>query len=206
MKANFLKIISPIFILVLLMTIGSPVETFAQSKNNHNKRDKKEKVQTKQVKNKQVQTKQKVYTPAKKYKKLPRRGAQVNVVPKRAVVVRHSRIDYRVSDGIFYRPVGSSYVVTAPPIGIRVSVLPPNPYRIVLSGHPYFYYYGTYYAPLNDGYYEVVTPPVGARIDALPDGYEVFELDNRVYYRLDDTYYKAVVENNGAVAYEVVRI
>ena len=97
-------------------------------------------------------------------------------------------------------------MVTAPPIGIRVNVLPPNPFRVRLSGRAYFYYYGTFYTSLPSGGYEVVSPPLGARVDALPDGYEVFELEGLVYYRLDETYYKAVLEPNGNVAYEVVRV
>ena len=70
----------------------------------------------------------------------------------------------------------------------------------------YFYYYGIYYVSSQVGGYEVVEAPLGARIDALPDGYEIFELDSKVYYRLDDNYYKAVVEPNGNVVYEVVRV
>ena len=173
----------------LLLTVFAPIDSLAQ-KNDRGVKKKKEKV----------------VTPVRHYNKQPRRGAQVTVLPKKSVVIKHNNTNYHYRNGIFYRPVNGSYVVSAPPIGMRVTVLPPNPFRVMISGRSYFYYYGTYYMPLGDDGYEVVNPPIGARIDALPDGYEVFELDGMVYYRLDDIYYKAVVEPNGNVVYEVVRI
>lgn len=121
------------------------------------------------------------------------------------MLIHYGRYNYHFHNGVFYRPVGGTFVVVAPPLGIHVSVLPPSPFHFRHLGKPYFYYYGAFYVPLNDGGYKVVAPPIGARIDALPDGYEVFKIDDKVYYRLDETYYKATVEENGAVVYEVVK-
>lgn len=188
MKKNPLKSVLGLVMMSLLLTIFTPTNTFAQ-------RD------ARKAQNKKT----KVVTPVKQYSKQPRRGAQVTALPKKTVVVSHRNTNYHYDNGVYYKPVGSSYVVTRPPVGIRVSVLPPNPYRVILSGNPYYYYYGSYYVPFAGGGYEVVAPPVGARVDALPDGYEVFDMDGMVYYRLDETYYKAVVESNGRVVYEVVR-
>ena len=179
--------------LSLLLVAVTPNDSFAQ------KNDKKF---TKKTSNKKV----KVVTPVKQYSKQPRRGAQVTSLPKKTTVIVHSNQSYHYKNGIYYRPVNGSYVVTAPPRGIRVTTLPPNPYRIMVLGQPYYYYYGTYYVSSVQGGYEVVQAPLGARIDALPDGYEVFELDGYVYYKLNDTYYKAVVESDGSVVYEVVRV
>ena len=172
-------------------------EIYAQSSNEAKRKNSKKRSKTK---------KQKVTTPVKQYKKQPRRGAQVTSLPRKTVVVNHRNSNYHYRDGIYYRPVNGSYVVTSPPIGIRVNVLPSNPFRVRLSGRVYFYYYGTFYTSLPSGGYEVVNPPLGAKVDALPDGYEVFELEGFVYYRLDETYYKAVLEPNGNVVYEVVRV
>ena len=102
--------------------------------------------------------------------------------------------------------MNGTYIVSAPPIGIHISILPPNPYPVILSGRSYYYYYGTYYQAVNNGGYQIVAPPLGARVDALPDGYEVFEIEGVVYYRLDETYYKAFLEPSGYVTYEVVRV
>lgn len=180
---------SGLVLMSLLLTAFAPTDTYAQRNNQKGK-----------------EKKVKVATPVKHYNKQPRRGAQVTALPKKTVVVTHRNSNYHYRDGIFYRPVNGSYVVAAPPIGIRVSVLPPNPFRVIISGRSYYYYYGTYYTPIPNGGYEVVGAPIGARIDALPDGYEVFELDGLVYYRLDETYYKAILEPNGNVVYEVVRV
>ena len=151
--------------------------------------------------------KQKVVTPVRSNSNQLRRGAQVTVLPKKSVAIAHRNTKYHYQNGIFYRPNNGRYIVTTPPIGIRITVLPPNPYRVVVPGRrsPYYYSYGTYYAPVSGGY-EVVDAPIGARVDALPDGYEEVQLDHMVYYRFDNIYYKAVVEPNGYVAYEVVRV
>ena len=188
MKIGNVKSIMSIVLMGLFLTAMAPTDMLSQS--NRKKKTQKEKV----------------VTPVKHYKQQPRRGAQVTVLPKKTVVVTHSNNKYHYRNGIYYRPVNGSYVVSAPPVGIRVKLLPPNPYKVWHSGRSYYYYYGTYYLPVNGNEYEVVSAPLGARIDALPDGYDVFELDGQVYYRLDETYYKAVIEDNGNVVYEVVRI
>ncbi len=188
MKRIFLNSTLPIVLMGILLAFA-PTDTFGQHK-------------ARKVKSK----KEVVVTPEKQYKKLPRQGARVTTPPQKTVIIRHGHYDYHFDKGVFYRTIGGSYVVVAPPVGIRVSVLPAAAYRLHYLNRPYFYYYGVFYTPLPDGAYEVVDAPIGARVDALPDGYEVFELDGRVYYRLGDTYYKAVVEDNGLVAYEVVRV
>ena len=78
--------------------------------------------------------KDKVETPVRHYNKQPRRGAHVTKLPNKATVVRYQTSNYHYQDGIFYRPVNNSYVVTKPPLGIRVAVLPPKAYRVNLSG------------------------------------------------------------------------
>ena len=130
----------------------------------------------------------------------------MTVLPSKAALLAHGAKNYHFHNGVFYQPIGGTFVVITPPIGIRIALLPPNAYYFNYLRQPYYYYYGTFYRPLTNGGYKVVAPPIGARVDALPDGYEVFELDEKVFYRLDKTYYKAVVEENGAVAYEVVKV
>ena len=189
MQKNHFKSFMGLVLMSLFLIPFAPNNIYAQRDNRKHK-NKKEKVET----------------PVRHYNKQPRRGAHLTKLPNKSTVVRYRTSNYHYRDGIFYRPVNNSYVVTKPPLGIRVSVLPPKAYRVNLSGRMYFYYYGIYYVSSQVGGYEVVEAPLGARIDALPDGYEIFELDSKVYYRLDDNYYKAVVEPNGNVVYEVVRV
>jgi len=201
MKNTNLKSIIGMLLMSLLFVAFAPNDASAQRNNDRiNNRN------NNQNNNRNKRTKEKVVSPVKHYSTQPRRGAQVATLPQRANVVRHRNVDYHYRDGIFYRHLNNRYVVSTPPIGIRLAVLPPNPVRLRIGGHPYFYYYGTYYSPLQAGGYEVVSAPVGAVVDALPDGYDVVQLDGRTYYRLDETYYKTIVERNGNVAYEVVRI
>ncbi len=191
MKKNNLKSILSLAIMSFLFIAFAPNDIFAQRK-----------AVARKVKNK------KVVTPvSKQYAKQPRRGAQITKLPRKTTIVSYRNANYHYRNGIFYRPINGTYIVAAPPRGIRISVLPPNAHRIVIQGRsPYYYYYGTYYSPVSSGGYEVIDAPIGARVDALPDGYDVFELDGLVYYRLGDTYYKAVLEPNGNVIYEVVRV
>ena len=104
-------------LIALLLTVLAPYSTYAQKKKV---------------------TKAKVTTPVKHYKNVPRRGAQVTKLPKKSVVVTHQNTNYHYKNGVFYRPVNGSYVVSAPPIGLRVTALPPKPYKVMLAGHPYY--------------------------------------------------------------------
>lgn len=204
-KSNLKSIISLLFI-GLLLTVFIPTDMLAQRQQKPNKKKSETRPSTNKGKSKSVK-KQQAATPVKHYSKQPKRGATVAILPQRTVIIKHHNSNYHYRDGIFYRPLNGNYTVVAPPVGIHVSMLPPNPYQVILTGHAYYYYYGSYYIPLQNGAgYEVVAPPLGAKVDALPDGYEVFDLEGMIYYRLDETYYKAVLEPNGYVAYEVVRI
>ncbi|WP_273444889.1 DUF6515 family protein [Neolewinella agarilytica] len=93
-----------------------------------------------------------------------------------------------------------------PPLGVRITSLPANLPYLRRGNNRYYLYQGIYYLPVGSDVYEVVDAPVGAIIDRLPDDYETVELDGKVYYRLNETYYKAVLEANGNVVYEVIRV
>ncbi len=189
MSNNFLKTIGTAFLMGLILFVMVPSAS-AQKKIQVKKSSKKFKVET----------------PVKQYKNLPHRGAEVTSLPGKATIVRHGQYSYHYYHGVFYRSMNGSYVVVAPPIGLRISLLPAGVYHLWYAGRPYYYYYGTFYTSHPDGDYQVVQAPLGARVDALPDGYELFELEGKIYYRLEETYYKAVLEDNGNVVYEVVRV
>ena len=82
--------------------------------------------------------------------------------------------------------------------------------RTIVRGRPYYYYYGTFYAPVadNSDEYQVVAPPAGAVVDALPEGYEVAEVDGKPYLMLDGTYYETVETDlfDDGYGYRVVAI
>ena len=82
-------------------------------------------------------------------------------------------------------------------------VIPNGSLQFTLNGLPYYYYYGTYYAP-RDSQYEVVQAPVGAVVESIPDGYEKVEVDGQSYYIINGVQYKPVIRNE-EVWYQVIK-
>lgn len=143
--------------------------------------------------------------PSYKYGKMPQWGYSYNAIPKRSRAIVHTGSRYHYYNGIFYKPVGSGYVISRAPVGVRVHSVPVGHVRIVMGPKVYYYYYGTYYVKSpNTNDYVTVAPPVGARVDALPDGYRKVYIEDRTYYEFEGVYYKAVIDQYGEVWYEVV--
>lgn len=146
-------------------------------------------------------------SPSANYKKLPPRGAVVSKrkAIKHAHVVRHSGVDYYFKNGIFYRYNSGNYIVSRPPIGIRVATIP-TPRVVWVNNVKYYYYYGTFYNHVTiTNEYEVIKPPLGAIVESIPDGYEKIEIDGNTYYVVDGVQYKAVVYE-GEIWYEVIKV
>lgn len=74
------------------------------------------------------------------------RGVMVERLPQRPIIVPHHGANYYFSGGIWYRPSGPRFIVTAPPIGVGISVLPPYYTTLWVGGIPYFYADGNYYS------------------------------------------------------------
>lgn len=142
-------------------------------------------------------------SPAKRYAHLPKRGTYVKVVPAQTRLIRFNRIDYRFSDGIFYKPHRNQYVVVAAPLGIRITRLPIGYRSMSIRNRTYFYYNGTYYLAKGKDF-EVVQAPLGALVESIPDGYQEIEIDGNTYYLVEDTQYKAVI-HEGEIMYEVIK-
>ncbi|HJV76854.1 MAG TPA: DUF6515 family protein, partial [Paludibacter sp.] len=71
------------------------------------------------------------------------------------------------------------------------------------NGAPYYYYFGTFYIPV-DKQYEVVEPPIGAMVETIPQGYEKLDIEGQTYYISNGVQYKAVMRNN-EVWYQVIK-
>ncbi len=113
-------------------------------------------------------------------------------------------IHYRYYGGYFYRPFGSYFRIVAPPVGIRIAILPPGYRRIYVGDYPYYYYNGTFYEPGGSNEYRVVNPPLGARVPQLPKDAHVMVIDGKKYYELDGTYYKEEITPDNEIWYTVV--
>lgn len=90
----------------------------------------------------------------------PDRGSIIRDVPKDAAVVSYAGISYRFNDGVWFEPRGPAFMVTAPPIGLVVSSLPPFSTVLARGGRTFLYTNDTFYIPRPDvGGYEVVNDP-----------------------------------------------
>jgi len=71
---------------------------------------------------------------------------------------------YYQYDGYWYRPYGSSFVLSTPPYGLYVSTLPPFYSTVFIGGSRYYLADDTYYSyDLGRRSYVVVQPPSGTR-------------------------------------------
>ena len=86
-------------------------------------------------------------------------GYRVPRPPPRATVIMYDRRRYWFDQGVWYAGVGSAYVVTRPPRGVRVRVLPAFATVVGIGVLSYYYANGVYYVARPGGYYEVVDPP-----------------------------------------------
>jgi len=94
----------------------------------------------------------------------PNRGMAVAALPRGAIHVEHAGGRYFFHAGVWYRPVGSRFVVIAPPFGIVVPMLPIDYVALQIGGRPYFYANGTYYVSTPGVGYTVVEPPPNAEM------------------------------------------
>lgn len=140
------------------------------------------------------------------YRNQPKRGAVVASIATTALKINYSQKLYRYHKGIWYRPQGNQFLVVNPPLGIRITTLPPGYRKVAFGPRIYFYYHGVFYTKSVDkSEYTVVAPPAGAEVDELPDGGRMEIVDDVEYYVVDDVYYKAIIDELGeTAAYEVV--
>ena len=125
----------------------------------------------------------------------------VRRLPRTAVVVHHAGSPFYFSSGVFYASRSGVYVRVAPPVGVRVTVLPVGFIRISIGAIPYFYFGGVFYTATPQREYVVVEPPVGAVVGKLPSNAAEVEIDGKLYYECDGTLYKPVQSKR---SYEVV--
>jgi len=100
----------------------------------------------------------------------PKRGAAVKRLPPKHRVVKHRHSRYYFSGGVWFRPSGSRFIVTLPPVGMIVPFLPYSYTTIWVGGAPYYYAAGSYYAWAPEyRAYRVVSPPAENEIAEEPE-------------------------------------
>ena len=99
----------------------------------------------------------------------PRPGANIKTLPSRHYRVPYKDSYFYFSAGIWYRPYGSYFIVSRPPIGIIVPVLPPFYTTVWFYGVPYYYANDVYYVWRPDlNAYIVTEPPAQTAADPVP--------------------------------------
>ena len=126
----------------------------------------------------------------------------VRRLPRTAVVVHHNGNPLYFNSGVFYASRNGAYIRAAPPVGIRITVLPAGYVRVVVGPTPFFYFGGIFYALTEHQEYVVVDPPVGAIVSKLPADAAEVEIDGKPYYEYNGTLYKSVMTKERS--YEVV--
>jgi len=90
----------------------------------------------------------------------PNRGVVVREVPREAVVINYAGISYRYSEGVWYEPRGTAYMVVAPPIGLLVPAVPVYSTPVDSMGSTFYYANNAFYRQRPDlAGYEVVNDP-----------------------------------------------
>ena len=90
----------------------------------------------------------------------PRPGYDVIKLPPKSYNIRYRDSRYYFHGGIWYRPIGTRFVVIAPPIGIVVPFLPAFYTTIWFGGIPYYYANDVYYVwDAGRNGYVVTNPP-----------------------------------------------
>lgn len=99
----------------------------------------------------------------------PRRGEYVQALPPGYRAFHYRDRPFFFEGGVWYEPGPRGFIVTVPPPGLVVSVLPPFATTVWLGGAPYYYADDVYYAwqPSMNAYV-VVAPPAGADQPGAP--------------------------------------
>ncbi len=112
-------------------------------------------------------------------------------------------VDYRYRNGRYYKHNNGVYVSLAPPIGLRISLMPRGYHRVIVRNRPYYYYGGVFYNNIGNDY-EVIQPPVGAIVPEIPEyGVSEVTINGELHYEYDNILYKPIVTRNG-VQYKVI--
>ncbi len=128
----------------------------------------------------------------------------VNKVPPKAVTVRANGINYYRNGSRYYKYVNSRYVLTMPPFGLRVSIIPALHTIFRYNNLNYYCADGVIYRSTSNDQFEVIQPQVGMIIPELPvvNVSEVV-IDGMVYFEFEGILYKQIPTQSG-LQYEVM--
>lgn len=113
----------------------------------------------------------------------PPRGYVTPALPSGAHSIHHGPGQFFFHSGVWFRQSGARFIVSIPPIGIMIPMLPPTYTTLWVRGAPYYYANGIYYAATPDRSYTVVAPPAGVEIaQPVPQSPDAGNLPEQVIY------------------------
>ncbi|TNE55439.1 MAG: hypothetical protein EP338_04010 [Bacteroidetes bacterium] len=116
----------------------------------------------------------------------------IKVLPPGHRVVNYGRSKYYWHNGLFYRRIGTNYVVCHPSIGLSINFMTGSYHRISFKGKNYYFHQGVLFKKSKTSYV-VVKPVIGIRIPLLPmNDVEVVKISGKEYYEFGGHLYKKV--------------
>lgn len=202
-----MKVIIKKYLVPIAFLLAMTVQVNAQSRSSTTKKDNK-KTTTTTTKTRTTttptrSTKGRVASNRVTYKTQKKKVVSVRNVPNRTVV-SHKGQNYYYSNNKYYTQSRGRYIVIAPKVGFRISVLPTNHKRVRFNNHNYYNVNGIFYTQVGDEY-EVIEPEIGTIVYELPDDYEKVVLDGETYYEYANVLYEKI-QFDGTRAYEIVGI
>lgn len=125
-------------------------------------------------------------------------------LPSKSVALRHKGSNYYRNGSKYYKMVGGRYLLTPPPFGLRVSIIPALHTAFLFNNINYYCSEGVIYTATEDDQYEVVEPVVGMIVPELPEvNVREVSIDGTIYFEFEETLYKQIPTASG-VQYKVV--
>lgn len=122
---------------------------------------------------------------------------------KKYTMVQHKGVSYYKSNNKYYKIIGGKYVLTTPPKGFRVSVLPALYTTFMFNNIKHFCAEGIVYKSVGANSYEVVEPQMDMLVPELPEfNVRQVNIDGTIYFEFEGTLYKQVPTASG-VQYQV---
>ncbi len=113
----------------------------------------------------------------------PARGYAMHALPRGSISVLYGGGQFYFHGGVWFRPARGRFIVSVPPVGIVVPMLPPAYTTLWIRAVPYYYANGVYYVTTLGQGYTVVAPPPGAETaQAVPRPVLPGNLPDQVIY------------------------
>ncbi len=122
----------------------------------------------------------------------------VSKLPSKSVTLQFKGASYYRDNSKYYKQVGTKFVVTVPPIGLRVSIIPALHTRFIYNNITYYCAEGVVYQATSDDQFEVVQPEIGMIVPELPTvNVREVNIDGTIYFEFEGVLYKQIPTESG---------